>query len=70
MVYFSPPQLYPLRFCLNKPEKENPTETYMLVLVSQVKSYKYKNLLVSYLTSENNTLKNDCILKPYGSLVL
>ena len=41
----------------------------MLVLVSQVKSYKYKNLLVGNLTSENNTLKNDCILKPYGSLV-
>ena len=39
------------------PEKENPTETCKVVLASQVKSCKHKNLLVDSLTSENNTLK-------------
>ena len=52
----------------NKSEKENPTETLKILLVSQVKSYKHKNLSVGSLTSENNTLKI-CILQPYVSLL-
>ena len=54
---------------VNKPEKESPTETCKVVLVSQVKSYKHKKLSVGSLTSENNTWKI-CILKPYGSFVI
>ena len=67
--YFSRPWFYPIHLRVNKPEKENPAETCKLVLVSQVKSYKHKNLSVVSLTSENNTLKI-CILKLYGSLVI
>ena len=66
---FSPPWFYPIQGRVNKPDKENPTETSKVILVSQVKSNKHKNLSVDSLTSENNTLKL-CILKPYGSLVI
>ena len=69
LQFFSPPSFYPIYFRVNKPVKENPMETCKVVLVSQVKSYKHKNLLVGSLTSENNTLKI-CILKPSGSLVI
>ena len=36
--YFSPPQLCSIHLRVNKPEKENPTKTCKVVLVSQVKS--------------------------------
>ena len=44
LEYFSPPQFSPIHLRVNKPEKENPTKTCKVVLVSQVKSYKHKNL--------------------------
>ena len=69
LQYFSPPQFYLKHLRVNKPEKKNPTETCKLLLVSQVKSYKYKNLWISYLTSENNNL-SICLLNPYGYVVL
>ena len=69
LQYFSPPSFYPIHLRVNHLEKENPTETCKVVLVSQVNLYKHKNLSVGFLTSENNTLKI-WILKPYDSLVI
>ena len=43
--------------CVTKFEKENPTETCKAAVVSQVKSYKYNNLSIGSVTSENNNLK-------------
>ena len=44
---------YPMHPSVNKLEKENLPETYKVVLVSQVKSYKYKNLSIGSVTPED-----------------
>ena len=69
LQYFSPPQFYTMHLRVNNAEKENAKETCKAVLVSQIKSYKHKNLSVISLTYENNTLKI-CISKPCASLVI
>ena len=66
---FLPPKFYHIHLRVNKPENENPSENWKVVLVFQVKPYKHKNLSVGFLTSENNNLKI-CILKLYGSSVI
>ena len=67
--YFSPPYFYPIQLSVINLEKENLTENCQVVLVSQVKSSKHKNLSVGSLASENNTLKI-CTLQPHGFLVV
>ena len=67
--YFSRPYFYPIQISVTNLEKENFTENCQVVLVSQVKSSKHKNLSVGSLTTENNTLKI-CTLQPHGFLVV